>query len=122
MDFAFIVDPLASLKAYKDSSVAMMREAAARGHRIHAVQQGDIFWRDGRVRAFAAPLTLPGDDHAWYDAGDTAERGLEEVVAVLMRKDPPFDMEYVFSTYLLDAALAQGARVLNAPQAIRDHN
>src|SRR5437870_12500560 len=118
MDFAFIVDPLASLKAYKDSSVAMMREAAARGHRIHAVQQGDMFWRDGRVRAFAAPLTLHGDDHAWYDAGDTAERGLDELAAVLMRKDPPLGMGYVYSTYLLDAALAQGARVIIAPQAL----
>src|SRR2546423_9617417 len=122
MDFAFIVDPLASLKAYKDSSVAMMREASGRGHRIHAVQQGDVYWRDGRVSGRTVPLTLSNEDRDWFAAGELALRGLETFDAVLMRKDPPFDMEYVYSTYLLDAAQVQGARVFNAPQAIRDHN
>jgi glutathione synthase len=122
MDFAFIVDPLPALKAYKDSSVAMMREAARRGHSIHAVTQGDLFWRDGRVAARAATLTVNADNHDWYEAGIAHERGLEEYSAVLMRKDPPFDMEYVYSTYLLDAAAVQGAKVFNAARAVRDHN
>src|SRR2546430_9535772 len=83
MDFAFIVDPLASLKAYKDSSVAMMREASSRGHRIHAVQQGDVYWRDGRVSARTVPLNVRGDDHDWFDSGELALRGLETFAAVL---------------------------------------
>jgi len=122
MDFAFIVDPLPHLKAYKDSSIAMMRALSARGHRIHALQQQDIFWIDGATRATVTPLTLSADDHAWYTEGTRAERDLKSFAAVMMRKDPPFDMEYVYTTYLLEEAEREGARIFNRPRAIRDHN
>jgi glutathione synthase len=122
MDFAFILDPLPRLKAYKDTSISMMRALAARGHRVHALEQSDLFWRDGVTAARARPLDLPPDDHDWYHAGEPADRPLREFAAVIMRKDPPFDMEYVYSTYLLEAAEAQGARVFNRPRAIRDNN
>ena len=122
MDYAFILDPLPSLKAYKDSSVAMMRALAARGHRVFAVVQSDIAW-DGRgTRARAIPLALRADNHDWYTEGEPEERALKDFAAVVMRKDPPFDMEYVYSTYLLEAAESEGARVFNRPRAIRDHN
>jgi glutathione synthase len=122
MDLAFIVDPLDSLKAYKDSSIAMMRAAALRGHHIHAFEQADLVWRKGRVAASALPLTLHADNAHWHDAGTAAVRALDEFDAVLMRKDPPFDMEYIYSTYLLELAEGAGARVWNRPGAIRDHN
>jgi glutathione synthase len=122
MDFAFIVDPLPHLKAYKDSSVAMMRALAARGHRIYALEQTDVYWEDGATRARVEPLSLHADDHHWYTVGDPEERALKDFAAVLMRKDPPFDMEYVYSTYLLETAEKEGARVFNAPRAIRDNN
>jgi glutathione synthase len=122
MDFAFIVDPLPHLKAYKDSSVAMMRALAARGHRICALNQTDVYWEDGATRARVEPLSLHADDHHWYTVGDPEERALKDFAAVLMRKDPPFDMEYVYSTYLLETAEKEGARVFNAPRAIRDNN
>jgi glutathione synthase len=122
MDFAFVLDPLPLLKAYKDTSIAMMRAVAARGHRVYAVEQPAIYWRDGVTRAQARPLTLHADDHDWYDAGVPEDRALRDFAAVLMRKDPPFDMEYVYSTYLLEAAEREGARVFNRPRAIRDHN
>jgi len=122
MDYAFILDPLPDLKAYKDSSVAMMRALAARGHGIFALEQSDICWDAKGTRARAAPLTLRGDDHDWYRVGDPEERALNDFAAVIMRKDPPFDMEYVYSTYLLEAAEGEGARVFNRPRAIRDHN
>jgi glutathione synthase len=122
MDFAFVLDPLPLLKAYKDTSIAMMRAVAARGHRVYAVEQPAIYWRDGVTRAQARPLTLHADDHDWYDAGVAEDRALRDFAAVLMRKDPPFDMEYVYSTYLLEAAEREGARVFNRPRAIRDHN
>ncbi len=122
MDFAFILDPLPLLKAYKDSSVAMMRSVAARGHRVFALEQADIYWRDGATRARARPLELSSDDHAWYVAGEPRDRPLKDYAAVLMRKDPPFDMEYVYSTYLLEAAEREGARVFNRPRGIRDYN
>jgi glutathione synthase len=123
MDFAFILDPLPELKAYKDSSVAMMRALAAREHRIYALQQADVVWDARGTRGRAVPLTLHPDDHDWCDAaGEPEERALKDFAAVVMRKDPPFDMEYVYSTYLLEAAEREGARVFNRPRAIRDHN
>jgi glutathione synthase len=124
MDFAFIVDPLPHLKAYKDSSVAMMRALAARGHRIFAIEQPDVYWEDGVTSARATALTLKSDDHdhEWYEAGEVQERALKDYAAVIMRKDPPFDMEYVYSTYLLEAAEHEGARIFNRPRAIRDYN
>ena len=122
MDFAFVLDPLPDLKAYKDSSVAMMRSLATRGHRVFALAQPDIYWQDGATHARTRPLELRDDDHDWYAAGEPEERPLKSFAAVLMRKDPPFDMEYVYSTYLLEAAEREGARVFNRPRAVRDYN
>ncbi|MGE5090506.1 MAG: glutathione synthase [Candidatus Levyibacteriota bacterium] len=122
MDFAFILDPLPLVKAYKDSTVAMMRALAARGHRVYALGQADLYWRDGATRATARPLDLHPDNERWYTAGERETRALKDYAAVMMRKDPPFDMEYVYSTYLLEAAEAEGARVFNRPRAIRDYN
>jgi glutathione synthase len=122
MEFAFVIDPLDSLKAYKDSSIAMMRAAQARGHSLFALEQPDIFWEDGATRARARALSVSADNHDWFRVGEAAVRPLASFSAVLMRKDPPFDMEYVYSTYLLEAAEREGARVYNRPRAIRDHN
>ena len=122
MEFAFILDPLPLLKAYKDTSIAMMRAVAARGHRVFAIEQPDVYWIDGATRAKAVPLELRADDHDWYTAGEPHDRPLASFAAVMMRKDPPFDMEYVYSTYLLEAAEREGTRVFNRPRAIRDYN
>ena len=122
MDFAFILDPLPSLNAYKDSSVAMMRALAARGHRLHACEPADLFWDAAGMQARVVPLAVTGDDDDWYRTGAPEERALRDFSAVVMRKDPPFDMEYVYATYLLEAAEREGARVFNRPRAIRDHN
>jgi glutathione synthase len=118
----FIVDPLESLKAYKDSSVAMMRAAQARGHAIWAAEQSSLHWSKNRVSAQATRLSLTDNDEDWYRAHESELRPLKDYGAVLMRKDPPFDLEYVASTWLLSAAVREGARVFNAPDAIRDHN
>jgi len=122
MKFAFIVDPLDGLKAYKDSSVAMMRAAQRRGHEIHAMQREALCWRDGTVFAQAARLTVSDDDHHWYTTRGGAPAALQEFDAVLMRQDPPFDFEYVTATWLLESAARAGARVFNDPRAIRDHS
>jgi glutathione synthase len=118
----FIVDPLESLKAYKDSSVAMMRAAQGRGHAIWAAEQTGLHWHKGRVSIHATRLSLSDNDEDWYRAHETETRALKDFSAVLMRKDPPFDLEYVASTWLLSAAVREGAKVFNAPDAIRDHN
>ncbi|HEY2630351.1 MAG TPA: glutathione synthase [Usitatibacter sp.] len=122
MRLAFVVDPLHLLKAYKDSSIAMMREAARRGHEVHALQARDMFARDGKVRAATAPLTLRDDNHDWYTAGAPSEKVLADFDVVLMRKDPPFDQEYYYATLLLTGVEANGGRVVNSPRALRDWN
>jgi glutathione synthase len=116
MDFAFILDPLPELKAYKDSSVAMMRELARRGHRLFAFEQREMFWDVGVTRARARPLELFDDDHAWYREGAADVMRLTDFGAVIMRKDPPFDMEYIYSTYLLECA-EQEARASSTVRA-----
>jgi glutathione synthase len=122
LDFAFIVDPLPGLKAYKDSSVAMMRAAAVRGHQSWAIRREDIAWREGVVSARAVPLTLHADDSDWYTEGEPEIRALTAFDTVLMRQDPPFDFEYLTATWLLERAVHGGARVFNDPRAVRDHS
>ena len=118
----FIVDPLDSLKAYKDSSVAMMRAAQARGHAIWAAEQTQLYWAKSGVSAEAVRISLTDNDEDWYRPHESETRPLKRYTAVLMRKDPPFDLEYVATTWLLSAAVREGARVFNSPDAIRDHN
>ncbi len=122
MKIAFLADPLASFKTYKDSTYAMMAEAARRGHDVYAFEQHDMALLDGVVTARVARITLTGDGHDWFRAADVHDTGLDAFDAVIQRKDPPFDMEYVYGTYLLELAERQGARVFNKPSAIRDHN
>ena len=122
MEVAFILDPLPELKAYKDSSIAMMRALQRRGHRVFALEQGDLTWSGGVTRGRARPLELFADNHDWFRAGEAHIRPLKDFAAVIMRKDPPFDMEYVYSTYLLECAEREGARVFNRPRAVRDNN
>jgi glutathione synthase len=122
MDFAFIIDPPEWLKAYKDTSISMMRALQARAHTIYIAEPKDLFWRAGVTEARVRHAELRADEHDWYRAGEPAIRPLASFAAVLMRKDPPFDMEYVYSTYLLEAAEREGAYVVNGPRAIRDHN
>ena len=121
MKFLFILDPLDALKAYKDTSVAMMRACQARGHQIFACRQQELYW-NGQVGVRAAGLSLTDNDEDWYRLHAAQDARLAEFDAVLMRKDPPFDMEYVASTWLLSEAERQGARVYNSPRALRDHN
>ena len=122
MKLAFIVDPLDEFKLEKDTTYAIMREAAAQGHALYALQQDDLAWHKQSVTGNAARLHLTGEAPGWYRLDAPTETPLEQFDAVLMRKDPPFDMEYVYSTYLLEIAERRGARVFNRPQAIRDYN
>ncbi len=122
----FVVDPLPGLKAYKDSSVAMMRALVARGHSISVAMQGDLFILGGQVYAHATPISLvPHADltsHTWWqDSAQPTDVALQDFGAIIMRKDPPFDMEYVYATHMLEYAQEQGARVFNSGAAIRNH-
>jgi glutathione synthase len=128
MNLLFVADPLESFKTYKDSTFAMMREAAARGHALFACEVRHLLWRrGGKVSAKARSFTLTGDAYAWFaeslpaDAAEPPLALLADFDAVVMRKDPPFDSEYFYATHLLEQAEREGARVFNRPAALRDH-
>ena len=122
MKLAFILDPLEGLKVYKDSSVAMMRVAAKRGHEVWAIQRTALIWRDGSVAAHAQKILPTSRDEPWFALEAEALIPLTAFDAVLMRQDPPFDFEYVAATWLLERAEAEGARIWNKPRSIRDHS
>lgn len=130
MKLLFVADPLESFKTYKDSTFAMMREAAARGHELLACEPQQLLWqRGGRVTAKVRAFTLTGregqDVHDWFTdaprSGGDATVALADLGAVIMRKDPPFDSEFFYATHLLEQAEREGARVFNKPRALRDH-
>lgn len=121
MKLLFILDPLDSLQAYKDTSVAMMRAAQARGHELSCCEPSDLYARAG-VGANAGRVSLTDNDEDWFRAHPKQGAALAAYDAVLMRKDPPFDLEYLTSLWLLSQAEREGARVFNNPAAVRDHN
>ncbi|MBG6073246.1 MULTISPECIES: glutathione synthase [unclassified Polaromonas] len=126
MNILFIADPLESFKIYKDTTFAMMREAQRRGHTLSACEPKDIMWQQGTpVTAFVRDIVLTGDALDWFTAEqqhpNERPQPLKDVGCVIMRKDPPFDSEYIYSTHLLEQAEREGARVFNKPRALRDH-
>ena len=128
LKLAFVVDPLPELKAWKDSSVAMMRAAEANGHAVFAIEAHTLGWRRseagraGGVFAKAALLALRPDDHDWFRTASCEWMALSAFDAVIMRKDPPFDGEYLTATWLLERAETDGVRIFNRPRALRDHS
>jgi glutathione synthase len=121
MKLLFVVDPLPGLKPYKDSSVAMMRAAVARGHAVFATEARQLQVQDGIARAACDALDVRADDD-WVRVTRTDACALKAFDAVLMRSDPPVDTDYLLATQLLSIAEANGARVLNRPAALRDFN
>jgi glutathione synthase len=122
MILGVVMDPIGSIKVKKDSSYAMLLAAQARGWPIVYFEQRDLFVRDGRACGHARPLTLFHDEKHWFDLGEARSVPLDSCDVILMRKDPPFDIEYVATTYLLELAAARGTLVVNDPRALRDIN
>ena len=120
MKLLFILDPLDKLKSYKDTSLAIMREAAARGHTLYLCEQHDVMLRFDVIKFVVKRFTFSQDGSYQIDQPSEALAKLFD--AILMRKDPPFDNEYLYSTYLLELAASQGARVINNPTAVRSWN
>jgi glutathione synthase len=133
MKLLFIADPLDTFKIYKDSTFAMMAEASRRGAQVFACEVHDVFLHQAQGKVLVSaqvkqiklnPLHMQ-DRHLegpWYEVLATQEEALSTMSAVVMRKDPPFDAEFLYATYLLERAQAQGAKVFNDPRALRDHN
>ena len=116
------MDPIDSITTKKDSSFAMLLEAAARGAEIHYMLQNDLQMMAGESRATTHRLTVRDDPEDWFELGQRAELALGELDAILMRKDPPFDMEYIYTSYILERAAESGALIVNEPQSLRDMN
>src|SRR6267154_3557676 len=122
MKLAFVADPLPSFKIHKDSTYAMMVEAAKRSHELYFMLQEGLMWKGHRVLGEISRLNLTGEKDPWYETAPPRETPLTDFDAVLMRKDPPFDAEYVASTWLLELAQKEGAKVFNDPRSIGDHS
>lgn len=127
MKVLFIADPMASFKTYKDTTYAMMREMAKRGWQLFHTLSGELSVNGGLVTAQASAFEFLGakaddDDHVWFKSAGKVQTALKEFDAVIMRTDPPFDMQYLYATQLLTLAEQQGAKVFNSGQAMRDFN
>lgn len=119
---AILMDPIANIQVKKDSSFAMLLEAQARDHQIFYLEPGDLYLLQGQINAKARLLTVKDDPHDWYEMGETIDYPTSHFDLLLMRQDPPFNMEYIYTTYLLQLAKEQGLLVINDPQSIRDCN
>lgn len=117
-----VMDPIASISYKKDSSLAMLLAAQERGWSLFYMEQRDLYLGAGQARAQMRPLKVFADPAHWFELGEEQDSALSELDVILMRKDPPFDMEFVYSTYLLEQAEREGVLIVNKPQSLRDCN
>ncbi|MCF1427313.1 MAG: glutathione synthase [Shewanella sp.] len=117
-----VMDPISSINIKKDSSFAMLLAAQSRGYQLYYMEMKDLALVDGEAIASMSPLTVQQDASNWYSLGDLQERPLADLDVVLMRKDPPFDTEYIYATYMLEQAEEKGTLIVNKPQSLRDAN
>ncbi len=117
-----VMDPIESINIKKDSSFAMMMEAQRRGWEIHYMEMNDLSLEQGKAVARTRVVSLKEDPNGWFEFQSEQEIALSELDAVLMRKDPPFDTEYIYATYILERAEVEGTLIVNKPQSLRDCN
>jgi glutathione synthase len=117
-----VMDPIGDIKAYKDSTFAMLLEAQRRGHVLYYMEPGDLFARDGQVFANMQQLEVRDNTTDWFSLTPVGSKPLEQLDIILMRRDPPFDMNYIYTTYMLELAENAGTLVINRPQSLRDAN
>ena len=122
MRLVVVMDPIGAIKPAKDTTLGVLLAVQSRGWELHYAEQKDLWLRDGVAWGRLAPLKVRDDLADWFSLGEAAAAKLGEFDVILMRKDPPFDTEYIYSTYILDRAQLQGARVYNRPQGLRDIN
>src|SRR6218665_2419385 len=117
-----VMDPISSISYKKDSSLAMLLAAQARGSSLFYMEQPDLYQSAGEAKAHMRPLKVFADAQHWFELGEETDAPLRDLDVILMRKDPPFDMEFVYSTYLLEQAERAGVLIVNRPQSLRDCN
>ena len=117
-----VMDPIAGIKPYKDSTFAMLLEAQRRGHQLYYMEPQDLHVKDGRVFARMQHVEVRDNTDDWFSLSALGDLPLDEVDMVLMRQDPPFDMNYIYVTYMLELAERAGTLIINKPQSLRDAN
>jgi len=117
-----VMDPVGSINPKKDSTLAMLIETQTRGWQIHYMEQRDLYMKDNRPFAYMQRLTVRDDVHDWFELSGGDQRSLADLDVILMRKDPPFDMEYIYTTYLLELAEKDNVLVVNKPASLRNAN
>ena len=117
-----VMDPIETIKPKKDSTLAMLLAAQRSGWRLVYLRQQDLIVRDGAPLGHGRFVTVRDDEKSWFELGEQWHSGLEALDALLMRKDPPFDMEYIYTTYILELAENRGLLVVNKPASLRDIN
>lgn len=117
-----VMDPISEINVKKDSSLAMLLEAQKRGYEIHYMEMQDLYLEQGESRAQTHKLKVYDDVDHWYDLFDPQEIALKDLDVILMRKDPPFDTEFIYATYMLERAEVEGTLIINKPQSLRDCN
>jgi glutathione synthase len=117
-----VMDPIANINYKKDTTMAMLWAAQDRGWQLFYMEQGDLYLEQGVARARMAQLTVQRDPQCWFSAAEAQDGDLDQLDVILMRKDPPFDNEYIYSTYILEAAERKGTLIINRCQSLRDCN
>jgi len=117
-----VMDPISQVNVKKDSSMAMMFEAQKRGYEIYYMEMKDLYLKQGQCRALAQVIKVFDDPEHWYELSPAKDIAVSELDAVLMRKDPPFDTEFIYATYMLERAEVEGTLIVNKPQSLRDCN
>jgi len=117
-----VMDPISQVKVAKDSSMAMMLEAQQRGYELYYMEMKDLYLEQGQCRATTHRVKVFDDSEHWYELSDPQDIAVSELDAVLMRKDPPFDTEFIYATYMLERAEVEGTLIVNKPQSLRDCN
>ncbi len=117
-----VMDPISAINIKKDSSFAMLEQAQSRGYQLHYMEMADLYLLEGQARARSRLLTVRNDSNNWYQFGTEQDIALGELDVILMRKDPPFDTEFVYATYILERAEDAGCLIVNKPQSLRDAN
>lgn len=117
-----VMDPIKSITPYKDSTLAMLLEAQARGWSIFYMQQTDLYLQHGQAMASMKPLSVQDNNESWFQYGNDIDQSLDTLDVILMRKDPPFNIDYIYTTYLLELAEKTGTLIVNKPQSLRDAN
>ena len=117
-----VMDPISAINIKKDSSFAMLEEAPKRGYELFYLEMKDLYMQAGRAFGTMRPLTVKHDYAHWFSLGEVIDQPLSSLDVILMRKDPPFDTEFIYATYMLERAEDEGCLIVNKPQSLRDAN